>query len=338
MKRIILFVIMLLGFIVFLNSFFIIPEGRQAIITQFGEIIGRPIKEAGPHWKVPFIQKVHLYEKRILEWDGEPASLPTRDKKFIFVDATARWQINDPIKFYKRVRTLRGAIDRLNDIIDAAVRDRVSLYPLIEVVRSSNHITELAANTALPSLSQPSEGQGVEKDKELVISLSEEVLVSIKKGQSSILQEVVSQVQKKIDELELGITVLDVRIKGLNYDSQEVRRRVYERMIAERRRIASLYLSEGRGKKAEIMGQMQKKLREIRSQAYETAQTKRGEAEGEATRIYAEAYSQDPDFFAFLRAMDTLKNTVGANQNLFISTDSPLYGYFKGLQGQKSQK
>lgn len=342
MKTATLLIIAFIGLILLSNSIYILPEGRQAIITQFGEIIGEPVLVAGPHFKIPFIQKVHIFERRILEWDGDPERIPTRDKKFIFVDSTARWRISDPIQFFKRVRTMKRAIDRLNDIIDAAVRDQVSLYPLIEIVRSTNHITELSATlTRTDSESEKEETEGERmtrtaeaQGEELLISLSDEVRRPISRGQAKILGEILAKVQNKVQELQLGIEVIDVRLKGLNYDSKEVRKRVYERMIAERRRIAALYLSEGRGKKAEIEGEMQRKLREIRSQAYRQAQVRRGQADAEATRIYAEAYERDPDFFAFLRTMESYRETLKGNHALIISTDSPFYSYLKRLQGK----
>ena len=347
MKTGVTLALMFILLVVLGNSFFILPEGRQAIITQFGEIVGKPITDAGPHFKKPFIQKVHLFEQRILEWDGDPDRIPTRDKKFIFVDSTARWRISDPVQFFKRVRTMKRAIDRLNDIIDAAVRDQVSLYPLIEIVRSTNHITELSATLAkketAPGEKKETEGEKMTRTaeaqgEELLISISEEVRRPISKGQAKILAEILEKVRAKVNELQLGMEVIDVRLKGLNYDSEDVRRRVYDRMIAERRRIAALYLSEGRGKKAEIEGEMERKLREIRSQAYRQAQIRRGQADAEATRIYAEAYQRDPDFFAFLRTMESYRKTIKSNHALVISTDSPFYAYFKRLSGTTSKR
>lgn len=297
------------AFIVVTDSAFVVEEGQQAIITQFGRIVGRPYTQAGLYWKIPFIQKVYVFEKRILEWDGDPDRIPTLDKKYIFIDSTARWRITDPVRFFMTLRTMRSAVDRLNDIIDSAVRDQISQYTLIEVVRSTNHITQLPPDQ--------------------LVSMSDEARIPIQVGHDRILEGIRREVRAQVERLNYGIEVLDVRIKNMNYEAEEVRRKVYDRMIAERNRIAALYLSEGRGKKAEIEGEMQKKLQQIRSQAYQQAQEIRGKADAEAIRIYAESYGRDPEFFAFLRSMEAYRQVVQGNHTLVITTDSPLYQYLK---------
>ncbi len=304
--------VILIGMILLSQAFFIVYEGQQAIITQFGRIVGQPYREAGLYWKIPFIQQVHIYEKRILEWDGDPDVIPTLDKKYIFIDSTARWRIVDPVKFFMTLRTMRNAVDRLNDIIDSAVRDQVSQFLLIEIVRSTNHIPELP--------------------EEQLVSLSEEVRRRIEVGHDRIVERILKEVQRQVEALDYGIEVLDVRIKNMNYESEDVRRAVYQRMIAERKRIAALYISEGRGEKAKIEGQMEKELRQIRSEAYRTAQEIRGKADAEATRIYAEAFSQDPEFFYFLRSLEAYSEIMQGNHTLILTTDSPIYRYLKSIQ------
>ncbi len=315
MRKIVLILLIIILFfgVAFLSgAFFVVQEGEQALITQFGKIVGKPYKEAGWYWKVPFIQKVHFFEKRILEWDGDPDIIPTLDKKYIFIDSTARWQIIDPVKFYMTLGTLRNAVDRLNDIIDSAVRDQVSRYLLIEIVRNTNHIAELP--------------------QEQVVSLSQEVRKRIEVGHEKIVARILDEVQKQVEQLDYGIRVIDVRIKNMNYESEDVRNAVYQRMIAERKRIAALYVSEGRGEKARIMGQMEKELREIRSRAYRRAQEIRGHADAEATRIYAEAFSKDPEFFAFLRSLEAYPEIMKKNHTILLTTKNPIYRYLKSIQ------
>lgn len=310
-NKILKFVIVVILLILFLsgNPFYILYEGKQAIITQFGKPIGKPIKKAGLHIKVPFIQKVTYFEKRILEWDGYPNQIPTKDKKYIWIDTTARWRITDPLKFYQSVNNERGAQTRLDDIIDAAVRDAVTSHNLIEIVRSSNRFI-----------------QNLKDMQEKAEFIEESALEEIKVGRDKIREEILARAKELTPQY--GIELIDIRIKRINY-VEEVRKKVYERMIAERKRAAEKYRSEGRGIKAEIEGKTQKELKTILSEAYKQAQKIKGKADSKATKIYADAYNRDPEFYSFLRTLETYENTVDENTILILTTKSELYRYIK---------
>jgi|Deesub1362B_J571_1020462.scaffolds.fasta_scaffold02127_5 membrane protease subunit HflC len=307
----------LLGFVGFLlvvlliDGAYIIDETEQAIITQFGEPVGTPKIEAGLYFKIPFIQKVHKFEKRLLEWDGDPNQIPTLDKKYIWVDTFARWRIADPLKFYQAVRTEAEGQARLDDIIDSFTRDQISSHLLIEVVRNSNRKMQLASQ---------------ELQAELEASLEK-----VREGREKLTRKILEQASKLVPVY--GIELVDVRIKRVNY-VKEVREKVYDRMISERKRIAEKYRSEGMGAKAEIEGRMQKELQRIRSEAYRKAQEIKGKADAEATRIYAEAYGRDPEFYSFLMTLETYKETLKKNSRIIISTDSDFYKYLKKIRGR----
>jgi len=301
---IILIILALLG-----NPFYIVNEAQQAIITQFGKPVGEPIKKAGLHLKIPFIQKVHYFEKRILEWDGDPNQIPTKDKKYIWVDATARWRISDPLKFYQSVYDETGGQARLDDIVDAAVRDSVTSHNLIEIVRSSNRIIN--------------ELDSLQEGKEFI---EEGVLERVKLGREKIREEILKRAKELMPQY--GIELIDVRIKRINY-VEEVRRKVYERMIAERKRAAERYRSEGRGIRAEIEGKTQKELKKILSEAYKKSQKIKGEADGRATQIYASSYGKDPQFFSFIKTLQTYKDTVDENTTVILTTNSEYLRYLK---------
>ncbi|MBD3264922.1 MAG: protease modulator HflC [Candidatus Omnitrophica bacterium] len=292
------------------NPFYTLSEGKQAIITQFGDPIGGPVTEAGLHLKIPFIQKVNLFEKRILEWDGDPNQIPTKDKRYIKIDTTARWKIADPLKFFESVYDETGAHTRLDDIIDAAVRDVVTSHNLVEIVRSSNRIIE-----------------NFEKIKEEgKLFIEESQLEKVKKGRDQLREVVLANAQKLVPQY--GIELLDVRIKRLNY-VEEVRQKVYDRMIAERKRAAEEYRSEGRGAQAEIRGKTEKELKKIRSEAYKKSQKIKGEADATATKIYADAYNKDPDFYSFLQTLKTYNDTVDKDTILILTTDGEYFRYLK---------
>ncbi len=292
------------------NPFYVLREGEQAIITQFGEPIGSPVTAAGLHLKVPFIQKVNYFEKRILAWDGDPNQIPTKDKKYIWVDTTARWRIADPLKFFQSVYDERGAQARLDDIIDSAVRDALTSQDLIEIVRSTNRLTESQEEL---SAEEGFIGEGN---------------MEIKTGRDKIRKDVVKKAQ--VLAPQYGIEIIDVRIKRINY-VEEVKRKVYERMIAERRRAAEQYRSEGRGIRAEIEGRTEKELKSILSEAYKTAQSIKGEADAESTKIYAESYSRDPDFFAFLKTLETYTHTVDKETTIILTTEGEYYKYLNQI-------
>jgi membrane protease subunit HflC len=311
-KKVLIYIILLIGLITLSNCFYTVSETEQVVITQFGEPIKNPVKaEAGLYVKIPFIWEVHRFEKRFLKWDGYPNQIPTKDKKYIWVDTTARWRISDPLKFLKSVGNEQNAQGRLDDIIDSTTRDLISKNMLIEVVRTSNRITTI----------EPS-------DEDVHLDEAKE-LISL--GQQKILKEILLSAKKLTPQY--GIELLDVRIKRVNYIDQ-VLRKVYERMISERKRIAEQYRSEGQGKKAEISGLKEKELRKIRSEAYKKAQEIIGHADAEATKIYAEAYNKDPEFYSFIKTLETYANTIKANNILIISTDSDYYKYLKNYKSR----
>jgi len=305
-------IVLIIFLIVLLNStFYTLNEYEQAIITQFGRPVGGAIKEAGLHFKIPFIQKVHRFEKRILIWDGSADQIPTSDKKYIWLDTTARWRIIDPLLFYQSVGNVTGAQTRLDDIIDSAARDIVSSHLLIEVVRNTNKIIERSEK-----MGNLEEGIDVSYER-------------IKIGREKLTEEILKRASELVPQY--GIELLDVQIKRLNY-VEDVRKKVYERMISERQRIASKYRSEGEGKKAEILGMKEKELNRIQSEAYRTAQEIKGEADGKATKIYADAYRVDPEFYAFMKTLEVYRNTIGSNSKVILTTDSDLYRYIKRVR------
>jgi membrane protease subunit HflC len=301
----------LAGFLV-LNSAYTVSETQQAVITQFGEPVGGPVKEAGLHWKTPFIQAVHYFEKRILEWDGYPSEIPTKDKKFIWVDVTARWRIVDPLKFLQTMRHEANAQSRLDDIIDGISRDYITRYEAPEIVRSSNRILELEMG---------------EED-----IATEETFEKIQVGRDAITRQILEQARKIVSDY--GIELVDVRIKRINY-IESVQRRVYERMISERKRSAEKLRSEGQAFRAEIEGQRERELKRIYSEAYRRAQELKGKADAEATGIYAEAYSKDPEFYRFLATLDSYKEGL-RDSRLVLSTESDLLTYLKSIEEKRT--
>ncbi len=289
------------------NPFYIVEEGKQAIITQFGQPIGDAVTEAGLHIKIPFIQKVTTFEKRMLEWDGYPTQIPTKDKRYIWVDTTARWKIQNPLKFFQSVYDERGAHARLDDIVDSAVRDAVTSQNLIELVRSTNKIVENL--------------EKVEKGEEFI---DEGALATIKIGRDRIRKDILEKAKKLAPQY--GIKLIDVRIKRINY-VEEVRRKVYERMIAERKRAAEQYRSEGRGIRAEVEGRTEKELKAVLSDAYRKSQEVKGKADAESTKIYAEAYNRDPEFFSFLKTLETYSKTIDKNTTIILTTEGEYFKY-----------
>ncbi|MCD6450883.1 MAG: protease modulator HflC [Acidobacteria bacterium] len=305
-RHIALIIFALLGLIVLSSSIYTVNEMEQVVITQFGRPVGGAITEPGLHFKIPFIQRANYFEKRLLEWDGEANQIPTKDKKYIWVDTFARWKIVDPLRFLQSVGDEDGAQARLDDIIDAAVRDAVTSHLLIEVVRNSNRplITE--------------EGE-----------LREEVAVKIFEGREKICETILKNASQIMPQY--GIKLVDVRIKRINY-IEDVRRKVYERMISERKRIAERYRSEGQGKVAEIQGEKEKELKRITSEAYRKAQEIMGKADAEATKIYAQAYNRDPEFYSFLRTLESYRKTLKGKTMIILTTKSDYLKYLKNIK------
>ncbi len=291
------------------GAIYVLEEGQQAIVLQFGRPVGSPVTEAGLHLKVPFIQEVRRFEKRLLIWDGDPNQIPTAGREFIWVDSTARWRIVDPLKFLESVATEAGAQSRLDDIIDSVLRDLVSSNTLVELVRSSSWET-------------PKPEALEEASKEVVEELKKEISL----GREGLTRAVLAVVRKIAPQY--GIEVVDVRIKRLNY-VESVREKVYARMISERKQLAARFRSEGEGRSAEILGTMDKELREIRSTAYKVVQEVRGKGDATATKIYGDAYGRDQEFYAFSRTLENLKAGKNANSVLVLTTDSDYYRYLK---------
>lgn len=290
--------------IVLADALYVVSETNQVIITQFGEPIGGTVTIPGMHIKIPFIQKANFFEKRWLEWDGDANQIVTKDKKYIWVDTYARWRISDPLVFFQRVHDERGAQSRLDDIIDGETRNAIANYDLIEIVRSANREFEIT--------------------EELEILDKEEVTKPIEMGREKITQIILERASQIT--FEFGIDLKDVRIKRVNY-VDEVQRKVFDRMIAERQRIATKYRSEGDGKSAEIRGQKERELKRIQSEAYKTAQEIKGKADAEATKIYAEAYNLDPEFYQFMKTLETYRTIMDKETWLFLSTDSEFLKY-----------
>jgi len=305
-------ILLIAAVIVVYDSAFTVSETEQVVITQFGRIVGDAIKEPGLKFKLPFIQKAHVFNKNILEWDGEPGQIPTLDKTFIWVDAFARWRITDPIKFFQTVNNRQNAVSRLNDIIDPAVRNFITSHKLIDAVRKSNRELD-TAEVGLEDLEKKPQSH-----------------YSITIGREKITQGILEQAQPKLDQF--GIELVDVKIKGINY-VEEVRKSVYDRMIAERNRIADRFRSEGQSEAARIRGTKERELQSIQSEAFRQAQELIGKADAEATEIYARAYDQSADsrnFYAFLKSMETYVDTFDDETWLVLSTRGEFYRYLTG--------
>jgi membrane protease subunit HflC len=307
---IIVFVVAIL--LVLLGTFYTLEEGQQAVIVQFGRPVGEPVTTAGLHLKLPFVQEVRRFEKRLLIWDGDPNQIPTKGREFIWVDTTARWRIADAKKFLESVASEEGAQSRLDDIIDSVVRDQVSSSELIELVRSA-------------SWEVPAEREA-EIKKEVAAEREEEIKKEVTRGREEITRTILAEARKIIPQY--GIELVDVRIKRLDY-IESVREKVYARMVSERKRIAAQFRSEGEGRSAEVLGAMEKELRQIRSTAYRQVQELRGGADAEATRIYGEVYSRDPEFYAFSRTLEIYGEGGNKNSVLILTTDSDYYRYLK---------
>jgi membrane protease subunit HflC len=290
--------------ILLMGSVYVVSETNQVVVTQFGEPIGGAVTKPGIHFKMPFVQKANYFEKRWLEWDGDPNQIPTKDKKYIWVDTYCRWRISDPLVFFQRVGDERGAHSRIDDIVDGETRNIIAKFDLIEVVRSTNRPFEVSEDSALLDFS--------------------EVTSKIETGREKLCAIILANAAKITPQF--GVELRDVRVKRVNY-VEEVQRKVFDRMIAERKRIASKYRSEGDGKSAEIRGQKERELKRIQSEAYRTAQEKKGKADAEATRIYAAAYNLDPEFYAFMKSLDTYRTSLTKETWLLLGTDSEFLKY-----------
>ncbi|MDZ7741523.1 MAG: protease modulator HflC [Bacteroidota bacterium] len=310
-KILLIAAIIIAGIIVLSQSIYVINETQQVVITQFGRPIGDALTEPGLKIKTPFVQKANFFEKRYMEWDGDPNQIPTKEKKFIFVDSYARWHITDPLQFYKRLTNERGAQSRLDDIIDGETRDQVASHSLEEVVRNTNREADTTAKISV---------------------IIEDSLARIEVGRKriqNIIQEKANEETK-----DLGIEILDFRFKRINY-VEDVRERVYDRMKSERIRIADKFRSEGEGEASRINGEKERELNQIQSEAYKEAETIKGKADAEAARIYAGAYnrsSRSIELYSFIKSMETFHNTFDSTTTVILSTDSDLYKYLKSME------
>ena len=309
----VLLAVIVVAAIVSTGAFYVVREGEQVVITQFGKPVGEPVKDAGLNFKIPFIQAVNRFEKRLLNWDGSPNQIPTKDKKLIWVDTTARWRISDPLLYLTRVTTKTTALSRLDGIIDSVVRDAVSENDLVELVRSEGWAGAVGAQVSDAGYAQ----------KEM-----EEVSRPLEVGREKITRAMLQSASELTPEF--GIELVDVRIKRINY-VDSVLTKVFERMISERKRIAAQYRSEGEGEAARINGEMQKELKRISSEAFRTAQEIRGRADAKATKIYGDAYSRDPEFYSFSRTLEIIRNKEKDNTRMILTTDSDFYKYLKGI-------
>ncbi len=295
-----------IGLLVLLGqSAYTVSETEQVIITQFGDPIGDPVVTPGLHFKLPLIHRINVFDKRFLEWDGSPNQVPTRDRRFIWVDTYARWRITDPLLFFQRLRDERGAQSRLDDVLDGETRNAVASHDLIELVRSTNR--------------NPDDVQ-IDTDEEAVI------LEKIMRGREEITREILATAAERT--ADLGIELLDLRLKRINY-VEEVQQDVFARMIAERQRVAEQFRSEGQGESARINGERERELAQIQSEAFREAEELRGQADAEATRIYAEAYERDADFYAFTKSLETYEITMDPSTYFILGTDSELLRFLE---------
>lgn len=318
MKRSLTIVVAVVVVLVLMGSVYTVTEWQQAIVVQLGSPVGTPITSAGLHFKMPLIQKVHYFDKRVLEWDGDPEVIPTKDSKFIFVDTYARWRISNALTLYKKVINESGAQGRLDDILDGLVRDKLSAHTLPEIVRSSDRPMVLGEEAI--SAEETAYGESGGRSKEDIVGL-----------RGKLTDEIIAAARKKLEEQGLGIELIDLRIKRLNY-TEKVLRKVYDRMISQQLRIAEKYRALGQGKKAEIAGQLTEESKQIQSEAYRKAQKILGEGEATATRIYAQAYRRDPGFYKLVETLKTYERTMNDRGILMLSTDSELYRYLTRLQ------
>jgi membrane protease subunit HflC len=300
----------LMAIVVLLSSVYTLSETEQAILTQFGRPVGGVVKDPGLHLKVPLVQDVHRFDKRWLEYDGDPNEIPTKDKKYIWVDTYARWRIADPLRFFQAVRDERGGQSRLDDIVDGETRNAIASFDLIEVVRSTNRTFQVTEDL---------EGIG-----------AAEAMAKVSSGRGGIAKIILEKAARITPEF--GIELVDVRFKRINY-VESVQQKVFERMISERKRIAERSRSEGQGRAAEIRGQKERDVLGASSSGYKSAQEVKGIADAKATSIYARAYGRDADLYKFLKSMETLSGSLDEKTWLILSTNSELLKFLKSDGG-----
>lgn len=312
-------ILVVAGFVA-LNAFYTVDEVEQVIITQFGKPVGEPVTSAGLKFKIPFVQAVNPIDRRVLEWDGAPSDMPTKDKLYISVDLFARWRIVDPLQYFLRLRDERSAQSRLDDILGSETRNAVAKHELIEIIRTTKDRVPLL-DTVLSEEVSPANTQEAKVG----------ALVPIEKGRKLVEQEIFNSAAEKVGVF--GIELLDIRFKRINYN-ESVRPKIYDRMISERRQIAERFLSEGNGEAARIRGNRVRDLNKIQSEAYREVEEIRGLADARATEIYASAYNQSPEaakFYEFTRTMASYPEIIGKNTTIVLSTDSDLFKFLKGM-------
>lgn len=309
-------VVLLAAAFVGFNSFYTVKETEQVIITQFGEVVGDAVQEAGIHFKVPFVQKTNVMEKRILDWDGRATEMTTKDKTYIEVDTFGRWRISDPKQFFLRLRDERSAISRLDGILGSATKDAIANNALVEVIRSTK-------------------GREPEVDETLEVGSSRiGSLPDIQKGRVAVEEEIFKAAAKELTEL--GIELLDVRFKRVNY-RDTVQRSIFQRMISERQQIAERFRSEGAGEAAKITGKRERDLQEIESEAYRSVLEIRGRADAQATQIYADSYNQSPEaveFYEFIKSLEAYEKVLAGDTTLILTTESELFKFLKTIDGK----
>ncbi|UCG80219.1 MAG: protease modulator HflC [Desulfobacterales bacterium] len=303
-------VVLLLAF----GGIYTVDETEQVVVTQFGKVVGEPKTDPGLYFKIPFIQHANYFPKNLQEWDGDPGQIPTLDKTFIWVDTFARWKVVDPLKFFQTVNNVTGALGRLDDIIDPAVRNLITSYELIETVRRTNR-----------ELDTFEVGVDVEDVKD------KRQLGTVKFGREKITKGIMEQAQPKL--AKFGIELVDVKIKRINY-VDEVQKSVFGRMIAERKQIAEKFRSEGKGEARKIEGETEREMKRITSEAYKTAQEIMGKADAAATKTYANAYRLDADFYSFVKTLEIYRETLDEESSLILSTDAEFFKYLKGYTGK----
>jgi len=314
-KSIAMLAVLAIGGYVLMSSFYTVDEVEQVIITQFGKPVGVPVTEAGLKFKVPFIQEVNPIDKRVLEWDGNPSDMPTKDKLYISVDLFARWRIIDPLQYFLRLRDERSAQSRLDDILGSETRNAIAKHELIEIIRTTKDRVPLR--------------DALLTDEERKLNMG--TLVPIQKGRQQVEKEIFTAAAEKVKVF--GIELLDIRFKRINYNNS-VRPKIYDRMISERRQIAERFLSEGNGEAARIRGNRVRDLNKIQSEAYRAVEEIRGVADAKASEIYASAYNQSSEsvaFYEFTRTMQSYKSIIANNTTLVLSTNSDMFKFLKGM-------
>lgn len=317
-QYIILVVIVALGVMGFTASAFVVDETEQVVVTQFNKVVGDPITEPGLKFRIPFIQRPNYFLKNIQEWDGEPGQIPTLDKTYIWVDSFARWRIIDPVAFFETVTDRNLALTRLDDIINPAIRNAVTSNHLIETVRNSNR--------EMTTLEEDIDVAVGEVEVEMGDEIIDPSAYVIQTGREKLSREILKAAQPKL--VKFGIELIDVKIKRVNY-VQKVRDSVYARMVAERNQVAEKIRSQGRGEAFRIEGDKEKDLKLIQSEAYRTAQEIKGKADAEATKIYADAFNKDPEYYSFTKSLEVYQTSLDKKSKVVLSTDSELLRYLK---------